>query len=70
MGNRTVPEWVPPTREQQQGRRRAALLAALRALHGAGDTEWQHMEADRLILDYLDDAEIAEAWAPVPKWYA
>ena len=45
------------------------VLARLRELvHG--DPESGHMEADRLLLVLIDDAEITQAFEEIPKWYA
>ena len=35
-----------------------------------GDEEKDHAKADSLLLDYIDDAEITEAFMKVEKWYA
>jgi hypothetical protein len=49
---------------------REALLVALKELHDSVDPEAAHCIADGLILKYINDNEIGEAWADVPKWYA
>lgn len=45
------------------------LLARLREMEG-GDPENDHAEADRLLLDFINDPEIAAAYKAIPKWYA
>lgn len=48
-----------------------ALLSALSALTNVdGDTEWQHSEADRLLLAYINDQDVRMAYEVLPKWYA
>lgn len=34
------------------------------------DIEQAHADADGLLLTYLNDKEIAEAYNAIPKWYA
>lgn len=49
---------------------RAETLVKLRELANDTDAEESHSEADGLILRYIADEEIGEAWAAVPKWYS
>lgn len=50
---------------------RDELLSRLRELNRPnGDIEGQHSEADDALLDYIDDPEIAAAYAAIEKWYA
>lgn len=49
--------------------KRNRLLMDLSKLHGSKDPEAAHREADDLIIGYLQDKEIAEAYRLVPKWY-
>lgn len=52
-------------------RKRDELLTGLRALQGDEvDPEMGHVEADALLLDYIDDDEVAEAYNGISKWYA
>lgn len=46
------------------------LIAALQDATIDGDTERSHLVADRLLLRYIDDQEIQDAWDHVPKWYS
>ncbi|HYE58042.1 MAG TPA: hypothetical protein VD948_06035 [Rhodothermales bacterium] len=50
--------------------RRAELLRQLRALAEVGDPEYAHSEADKLLVAYVNDAEIEAAYNAVEKWYA
>jgi hypothetical protein len=34
------------------------------------DTENDHVRADDLLLDYINDAEVSEAFNALEKWYA
>ncbi len=49
---------------------RDELLQKLKDLEEAHDVESAHVEADSLLLVYIDDAEISEAFHDIPKWYA
>lgn len=46
------------------------LLARLGAAAKNADTEGAHGDADKALLDYIDDAEVRTAYAAVDKWYA
>ncbi len=46
------------------------LLTKLTALRTSGDPEDAHCEADDLLVEYINDPDIAEAYGDVPKWYA
>lgn len=48
---------------------RNELMAKLRELVG-GECEESHAKADALLLEYIDDQEIAEAFDSIEKWYA
>lgn len=52
---------------------RAELLVILRGLQHDVNTptsEGWHVEADRALLDYINDPEITEAWGLIEKWFA
>lgn len=49
---------------------REGLVSALWSLRDASDPEAAHIEADNLLLAYLDDEEIAAAFWAIPRWYA
>jgi len=46
------------------------LLEALKALIPDSPTEEAHMEADALLLNYINDPEITAAYEALEKWYA
>ena len=48
------------------------LLEQLREMHHErdGDYEINHLKADRLLLEYINDPEITAAFDDVGKWYA
>ena len=47
------------------------LLALLNTLNkDDGDPEYDHMHADRALLDYIDDPVITRAFEDVHRWYA
>lgn len=43
---------------------------AIRCEEDTDDTEIQHGEADDLLIKYIDDDEITEAYDAIHKWYA
>lgn len=45
------------------------LLQELKELENA-DSEFAHGEADRLLVRYIGDPDIKEAYEKVPRWYA
>lgn len=49
---------------------REELLRELRALEDEPDEERAHVKADELLLKYIDDEEISEAFDEINKWYA
>jgi hypothetical protein len=53
--------------EEEDRRRR--VLEALRRTTDLGPEEG-HIAADNALLDYIDDAEIAEAYGRITKWFA
>lgn len=46
------------------------LIERLEALQQDGDTEYQHGEADDLLIEWINDPEVTEAYAKIKKWYA
>jgi hypothetical protein len=48
------------------------LLRALRALIDEfdGDTEQRHVDADNLLLKFIGDPAVTEAFHAIDKWYA
>lgn len=57
---------MKPTKEE--------LIAKLKVLadhdRPEGDSEDDHMKADGLLLDYIDDPEIEAAYDEISKWYS
>lgn len=51
---------------------RDELLLELRECQAAQieDGETTHLKADRLLLEYINDPEIAEAFTKIRKWYS
>lgn len=51
---------------------KAELAARLReiAVNSSGDPESAHGEADGLLLNYINDPAVTEAFNSVEKWYA
>jgi hypothetical protein len=51
--------------------RRDEMLAQFRAwAAGPTDEEIAHGRADEMLLEYIGDPEITEAFNNIPKWYA
>ena len=46
------------------------LLEKLNRLSESGDSESAHVEADSLVLEYIGDKEITEAFLKLERWYA
>ena len=49
---------------------RDELLAALWELAGEGDYERGHARADSLLLEFINDHDVTEAYDKIGKWYA
>lgn len=50
---------------------KAELLKQLRAMKGDSyDPETTHVEADKLLLEYIGSPAVNEAFAAIYKWYA
>jgi len=45
------------------------LIAKLKACN-TGDCEMDHCDADDLLLAFIDDPEVTEAFNDIDKWYA
>jgi hypothetical protein len=51
--------------------KRADLLERLRSIADSFIVDEEgHIEADRALLDFIDDDEVTEAFAAIPKWYS
>jgi hypothetical protein len=46
------------------------LIMNLAQLWSSKDTEGAHIEADELLLKYINDQEITNAYNTLHKWYA
>lgn len=46
------------------------LIERLRSWHGPQDEEVAHGAADRLLLEYINDPRVTEAFEAIEKWYA
>jgi len=49
--------------------KKADLIYELKELF-AEDPEHGHREADKLLLKFIGDPEVAEAYNALPKWYS
>jgi hypothetical protein len=45
------------------------LLKKLKRLQKPGDTREDHLKADKLLLEFINDKEVTEAYNNVYKWY-
>lgn len=57
-------------RRSTKTERRAILLDKLRSAATNGDTEGGHLDADRALLEFINDAEVTAAYEEIPRWYA
>ena len=47
------------------------LIEKLQKIRGSSDDiEEGHIDADSLLLEYIDDENISEAYSAIEKWYA
>ncbi len=46
------------------------LLEELEELQKESDFEYAHEIADKLLIEYINDQEIADAFDSIGKWYA
>lgn len=56
--------------EKKYADAKAQLLEKLRELAVGGDPEICHGEADELLLNYINDDEVKQAFDAIEKWYA
>ena len=49
---------------------RTKLLVLLRRLSKSDDPEEAHVNADDALIAFINDAEIADAYSAIAKWYA
>ncbi len=59
------------TDEQTKEEKRQTLIKALEKIAAEGGGETGHMEADALLLDFIGDKDVEEAYGSIPNmWYA
>lgn len=46
------------------------LITILKELESCKDAEYAHGTADRFLIKYINDPEIAEAYENIERWYA
>jgi hypothetical protein len=46
------------------------LIKQLKALQGGFDKEASHMQADQLLLEFIDNEDVSKAFENIDKWYA
>lgn len=46
------------------------LIEALKDCEEADDTEQAHVKADQLLLAYINDSSVTEAFEAIYKWYS
>lgn len=49
---------------------KAELLEELAKLNDLDDEETAHVKADKLLLRFIDDADVTLAYEKIDKWYA
>ena len=49
---------------------REELIDKLKQLQKGEDPEAEHGDADALLIEYIDDKEVAEAFYDIHRWYA
>lgn len=58
---------TPPLPESNDGA--GELIAALKACNSS-DIEADHADADQLLIDYINNPQVTEAYNAIDKWYA
>ena len=59
-----------PSPVAAEGVAKAKLIAKLKELARSLDEEHAHCEADGLLIEFIGDIEIADAYSAIGKWYA
>ena len=49
---------------------RAKLLERLRELKDCGASEDAHIEADKALLEFINDQSVTDAFKEIERWYA
>lgn len=57
-------------KDETQEEKRDRIIKRLKELENGWDTESVHIEADRLLLELIDDSEISDIFNNLEKWYA
>ena len=57
-------------KNETQEEKRDRIIKRLKELENSSDTELVHIEADRLLLELIDDSEISDIFNNLEKWYA
>jgi hypothetical protein len=65
---RSLPAAPSPVAAEDVGK--AELIAKLKELAKSHDEEHAHCEADGLLIDFIDDADVRQAYEAISKWYA
>lgn len=65
-----IKEIVIKTTGKTQKISRKELIEKLNKLNAFDDIETNHIQADSLLLEYINDFEIAEAFEKLHKWYS
>jgi hypothetical protein len=61
---------ISPSRIEDDKSRKDELIEKLHALVNGSPSEENHIEADGLLVAYIDDEDIAEAYHAIRKWFA
>lgn len=59
-----------PARDDKNNMTKEKLIEELKRLTTDSDIEANHVIADQLLLDYINDQEISKAYDSVEKYYA
>jgi hypothetical protein len=62
--------YEPESKDLIMALSRKQLVHALTALTEANDAEVAHSAADQLLIEYIDDEEIADLFKSIVKWYS
>ena len=71
----TAAPWLWGDMEDMQGNKieykltKKELIKRLNELKDCKDSQYRHIEADRLLIQFIEDKEIKEAYEAISKWY-
>lgn len=58
-------------KEQEENPRLVKLREDLKNIVvNGGDEECDHVDADALLIEYINDPQVTETYQSIPKWYA